>query len=72
MTDKQWAPWQERVFDEREELSKKIDKLSLFASPHEPAFVEMSINDRELLFLQLEAMHRYYMILVRRIMGFAR
>ena len=55
-----------RVFEERKELTSKIDKLTLFIHTNE-AFNKLSKKMRRLLKRQLRIMKRYFSILTKRV-----
>lgn len=55
-----------RVFEERKELTSKIDKLALFIRANE-AFNRLSKKMRRLLKRQLRVMKRYFNILTKRL-----
>lgn len=55
-----------RVFEERKELTSKIDKLALFIHTNE-AFNQLSKKMRQLLKRQLRVMKRYLSILTKRL-----
>lgn len=65
-----WAPWQQRVLDEYEQLSDRIRSLTAFISVRNDRFTSLPPYDRLLLLQQLEAMVRYSVILAQRTMAF--
>lgn len=58
-------PYQERVVDERQQLTNKTDKLAVFI--RSDAFDDLSIQEQALLLSQLDYMRLYGDVLDQRI-----
>ena len=65
MTDKQYAPHQQRVIDELDELFVKTSRLKEFVKG--PVFEALKTEEQELLQQQLIVMQQYIDILNKRI-----
>lgn len=59
--------YEERVFNEREELVNKLHKLSAFLDSQPESFNDISKSNIELLREQLKSMQQYSDILLERI-----
>lgn len=68
METKQYLPHQQRVVEELEELSDKVQKLSVFITGE--IFSKLSEDEKKDLVEQLETMETYADILERRINRF--
>lgn len=68
MDTKQYLPHQQRVVEELEELSDKVQKLSVFITGE--IFSKLSEDEKKDLVEQLETMETYADILERRINRF--
>jgi hypothetical protein len=64
----EYLPHEQRVIDEKSELSDKVGKLVAFTNTK--VFAELDEPNKELLRKQLEAMFTYEMILIDRIVRF--
>ena len=65
---KQFAPHQKRVINERNELKEKADRLSQFWGTE--IYNGLSVNEKNLLHMQLRVMDQYIAILEMRIATF--
>ena len=62
--------WEQRVVDEKSELSKKIIALTTFVTTN-PTFLSLDSGDRDLMWEQLSLMLNYCNVLERRIGSFS-
>ncbi len=69
MSEKQLAPHQQRVVDEKTELDKKAHALSQFIG-HSPIFETIDAEEQERLKEQNDIMWQYSEILGKRIAAF--
>lgn len=69
MTAKNYQPHQQRVIDEKAELSAKIIALVTFIETN-PLFAVLPYDERILMQQQLQAMSEYSRILAQRILFF--
>lgn len=65
-------PHQQRVVTEWEELRDRLEKLGKFITDTPAVFLQLPLEEQDLLHQQFEAMTRYHDVLVQRIAGFAR
>lgn len=69
MNETQFAPHQQRVVDEKDELDEKIAALDKFIN-ESPIFNNLNFSERELLVKQYVVMRQYSKILDARILAF--
>ena len=68
-TEKKHEPHQQRVVDEKNELSEKATKLNLFIGQN-PLFENLIEEEQEDMKIQLDVMYQYIEVLERRINRF--
>ena len=68
-TEKEYAPHQQRVVDEKNELEDKFSKLGAFVLDN-PIYMSLEDDDKQDLTEQYDAMEKYLIILERRISKF--
>ena len=64
-------PHQQRVVDEKNELFDKVEKLDAFIKTN-PIFLQMELQDRQLLEEQLKHMNAYWNVLRQRVEAFTK
>lgn len=67
--EKEFAPHQQRVIDERKELNDKVMKLNIFVG-ESPIFETLNIDEQNDLRNQLDVMFQYQELLDSRISRF--
>lgn len=68
LQEREYAPHQQRVIDEKEELDGKLEKLGDFCNT--PIFAELEVAEKNLLNRQFLAMELYAQVLSERIATF--
>ena len=68
-TEKEYAPHQQRVVDEKNELEDKFSKLGAFVLDN-PIYMSLEDDDKQDLTEQYDVMEKYLIILEKRIAKF--
>lgn len=69
MEEKVYAPHQQRVVDEANDLAEKVTKLSAFILDN-PIFTTLEVSEQKDMHIQLFCMENYLNVLQRRISRF--